>query len=145
MLLRIAVDYVAVSGASRDRVLTLARLAADREPQDDVAVALTRRAQRSGTSTMAAESQICHYRRVRRPPWAASTSAARARACRSAGAGLTVGPRGRRATVGIPGSGIFWTQTYPPAPAPHTGHRLAFVLVVVAVPVAIYWAAAAGA
>jgi len=35
-----------------------------RELQDDVGITLTRRAQRSGTSTMAAESQICRYRRV---------------------------------------------------------------------------------
>jgi len=59
------VHYVAVTGASRDRVLTLVRLAAAREPQDDVAVAFTRRAQRSEASTMAAEGQICHCRRVR--------------------------------------------------------------------------------
>jgi hypothetical protein len=28
---------------------------------------------------------------------------------------LTVGPRRRRATIGWPGSGLFFTQTYPPA------------------------------
>jgi hypothetical protein len=38
--LRIA---VAVSGASRDRVLTLAQLDAAREPQNDVGITLTRR------------------------------------------------------------------------------------------------------
>jgi Protein of unknown function (DUF4236) len=35
------------------------------------------------------------------------------------GSWLTVGPRGRRMTAGIPGTGLFWTQTCPPAPAPH--------------------------
>jgi hypothetical protein len=35
----------------------------------------------------------------------------------------TVGPKGRRATVGIPGSGIYYTKTYPahPHPHPHAG------------------------
>jgi hypothetical protein len=34
----------------------------------------------------------------------------------------TVGPRGQRATVGIPGSGLFWTHQYPPMHAhPHAG------------------------
>ena len=41
------VHYVAVGGASRDRVLTLARLAAAREPQNDVAGALAGTGQRS--------------------------------------------------------------------------------------------------
>ena len=64
---------------------------------------------------------------------------------------LTFGPRGRRVTVGWPGSGISYTQTVPPAGAPHasrtglfrtetippaapvhSGHRLAFVVVIVA-------------
>jgi hypothetical protein len=43
------------------------------------------------------------------------------------GAWYTVGPRGRRMTVGLPGSGIYWTEQAPPAPAIHGGHRLAFV------------------
>jgi hypothetical protein len=31
----------------------------------------------------------------------------------------TIGPRGQRATIGLPGSGLYWTKTYPPA-HPHT-------------------------
>jgi hypothetical protein len=27
----------------------------------------------------------------------------------------TIGPKGRRATIGLPGSGLYWTQQYPPA------------------------------
>jgi len=42
-------------------------------------------------------------------------------------------------TVGLPGAGIYWTESYPPAAAPHGGHRLAFVVVALAV-VAITWA-----
>lgn len=58
---------------------------------------------------------------------------------------LTFGSHGRRrATFGLPGSGLFWTETIPPARAPHAGHRLAFVTVVVAALVAIYWAMTAG-
>jgi Protein of unknown function (DUF4236) len=61
------------------------------------------------------------------------------------GAWYTIGPRGRRrVTLGLPGCGLWWTETVPPARAPHAGHRLAFVIVVVAVLVAIYWAALAG-
>jgi len=106
--LRIAVvHHVAVSGASRDRVLTVARLAAAREPQNDVGITLTRRAQRSETSTMAAESQICHYRRVRLLTGLhlnLSKSGVSASIGRR-GSWLTVGPRGRRATVGLPEGG----------------------------------------
>ncbi len=47
------------------------------------------------------------------------------------GAWLTFGPRGRRATLGIPGSGIYWTETAPPARPMHAGHQLVFVLLVV--------------
>jgi hypothetical protein len=28
---------------------------------------------------------------------------------------FTAGPRGRRATVGMPGTGLFWTEKIPPA------------------------------
>jgi hypothetical protein len=49
------------------------------------------------------------------------------------GAWWTVGRRGQRATVGLPGSGLYWTERVPPAPPPHGGHRLAFVVVVIAV------------
>ena len=34
----------------------------------------------------------------------------------------TIGPKGRRATIGLPGSGLYWTQHYPPAAhGPHAG------------------------
>ena len=59
------------------------------------------------------------------------------------GAWYTVGPKGRRATVGWPGTGISYTEHYPPAPAPHSGHRLAFALVVAIVFAAVWWAALA--
>ena len=54
----------------------------------------------------------------------------------------TASSRGRRLTAGIPGSGLFWTQTYPPAPAPHAGHRLAFAVLVVAIVALAVWLAA---
>jgi hypothetical protein len=35
----------------------------------------------------------------------------------------TLGPHGRRrVTLGLPGSGLFWTEQIPPARAPHAGH-----------------------
>jgi hypothetical protein len=37
------------------------------------------------------------------------------------GAWYTVGPRGRRVTLGLPGTGIFYTQSLPPAAPPHAG------------------------
>jgi hypothetical protein len=49
------------------------------------------------------------------------------------GAWYTVGRTGRRMTVGWPGSGIFYTEHIPPAAPVHGGHRLAFVLVIVAI------------
>jgi hypothetical protein len=33
------------------------------------------------------------------------------------GSWYTIGPRGRRVTVGLPGSGLYWTEQAPPAPA----------------------------
>ncbi len=47
------------------------------------------------------------------------------------GAWYTIGPRGRRATLGIPGSGVYWTERAPPARPVHAGHQLLFVLLVV--------------
>jgi hypothetical protein len=47
-------------------------------------------------------------------------------------------------TVGLPGTGLFWTESAPPAPAVHVGHRVAFAILVVAVFVAIYWATSRG-
>ena len=56
------------------------------------------------------------------------------------GAWYTVGPRGRRATLGLPGTGLFWTERYPPAAGPHGGHRVAFVLLVGFVVGVLGWA-----
>jgi hypothetical protein len=49
------------------------------------------------------------------------------------GAWHTVGPHGRRVTLGLPGTGIFYSEHIPPAAAPHAGHRSAFVLVIIAI------------
>ena len=46
------------------------------------------------------------------------------------GAWYTVGPRGRRATMGLPGTGLFWPEKAPPASPPRAGHRVAFIVVV---------------
>jgi hypothetical protein len=46
------------------------------------------------------------------------------------GTWLTVGSRGVRATAGIPGTGVFWTERVSPARTPHGGHQLAFVVLV---------------
>jgi hypothetical protein len=43
------------------------------------------------------------------------------------GGWMTFGPRGRRVTLGLPGTGLYWTERIPPAPAPHAGHRAAFI------------------
>jgi hypothetical protein len=40
---------------------------------------------------------------------------------------------GQRATVGLPGTALFWTERVPPAAPPNGGHWLAFVVVVVVV------------
>ncbi len=58
------------------------------------------------------------------------------------GGWLTFGPRGRRATLGIPGTGLYWTEQVPPAAPPHAGHRLAFITV--AAIVALAWLAGGG-
>ena len=50
------------------------------------------------------------------------------------GAWYTVGPHGRRrVTLGLPGTGIYYTESVPPAAPPHAGHRSAFVFVVLLV------------
>jgi hypothetical protein len=33
-------------------------------------------------------------------------------------------------TVGLPGTGLYWTERVPPAAPPHGGHRLAFAIAV---------------
>lgn len=48
------------------------------------------------------------------------------------GVWYTIGPRGRRLTVGAPGTGLYWTESYPPAAPPHAGHRGLFLLAVAA-------------
>jgi hypothetical protein len=47
------------------------------------------------------------------------------------GAWCTVGPRGQRAALGLPGTGLFRTETIPPAAPPRAGRRVVFVAVVV--------------
>jgi hypothetical protein len=55
------------------------------------------------------------------------------------GAWWTAGPRGRRVTIGAPGTGLFVTQHYPPASHPHAGRRRWALAIVVAVAiVALY-------
>jgi Protein of unknown function (DUF4236) len=52
------------------------------------------------------------------------------------GAWYTVGARGRRVSLGLPGTGLFWTEHVPPPHKPvHAGHRLAFVILVAIVAV----------
>ena len=53
----------------------------------------------------------------------------------------TVGPRGRRVTLGLPGTGLYWIETVPPAPPPHAGHRLALLAVFAIAVIAVYWLA----
>ena len=61
------------------------------------------------------------------------------------GAWYTVGPHGhRRVALGLPGSGLFYTQSIPPGPPIRHHHRIAFAILVVAALVAIYWAAFSG-
>lgn len=45
----------------------------------------------------------------------------------------TVGPRGRRVTAGLPGSGLFYTEKIGPAAPLHAGHQSAFVLAVLVI------------
>ena len=58
------------------------------------------------------------------------------------GSWVTLGHGQRRVTVGLPGSGLSYTETRPLEPV-HGGHQLAFVLVVVAI-VAAVWRASHG-
>jgi hypothetical protein len=55
------------------------------------------------------------------------------------GAWWTIGPRGGHVSVGLPGTGLFWTESAPPAPAVHGGHRLAYALLAVLIIVALAW------
>ena len=42
------------------------------------------------------------------------------------GGWLTGGPRGARATVGAPGTGLFWTERIPAATPPNARHQASF-------------------
>jgi len=44
------------------------------------------------------------------------------------GAWYTIGPHGRRVSLGLPRTGLFWTEHVPPHKPVHAGHRLAFVI-----------------
>jgi uncharacterized protein DUF4236 len=56
------------------------------------------------------------------------------------GAWYTVGPRGRRVSLGLPGTGIYWTEKVPPAAPPHSGHRSTFGLAVILLALAaVFW------
>jgi hypothetical protein len=56
------------------------------------------------------------------------------------GGWITVGHGQRRVTVGLPGSGLSYTETRPLEPV-HGGHRLLFAAVVVAIVAALFWMA----
>jgi hypothetical protein len=49
----------------------------------------------------------------------------------------------RRATVGSPGTGVYWTEHHPAAPMDHGGHRLALLIAVVALGAVVWWLASA--
>jgi hypothetical protein len=62
------------------------------------------------------------------------------------GAWYTMSLRGRRLSVGLPSTGLWWTESHPwasrqpipPAPALRPEHRLAFVLVAMAIGLVAY-------
>ena len=43
-------------------------------------------------------------------------------------------------TVGLPGTGIYWTETAPPAQPVHAGHRMAFALLGALIVALVAWA-----
>jgi hypothetical protein len=49
------------------------------------------------------------------------------------GAWLTIGPRSQRASTGIPGTGVWWTEQTRPAAPPHAGHRFGLVVLLLAI------------
>jgi Protein of unknown function (DUF4236) len=56
------------------------------------------------------------------------------------GAWLTIGPRGQRASTGIRGTGVWWTEQILPAAAPHAGHRATFGLAIILLALAaVFW------
>jgi hypothetical protein len=70
------------------------------------------------------------------------------------GASLSIGHRGlwytlghhrRRVSVGAPGTGLYWTESYPSgAQAPHGGHQAAFIACVLIGLAAVLWAIGGG-
>ena len=55
------------------------------------------------------------------------------------GAWLTIGPRGQRASISLPGTGLYWIEQIPPSAPPHAGHRATFGLVVILLAIAALW------
>ena len=53
--------------------------------------------------------------------------------------GISVGPHGR-VTLGLPGSGLFWTEQIPPGPHVQRAYRVAFTIVIVAGLAMLVWA-----
>ena len=44
------------------------------------------------------------------------------------GGWFTIGPRGARTTVGVPGTGFYYTKNLRPSHAPHVGHQVNFLM-----------------
>ena len=66
------------------------------------------------------------------------------------GASLSIGHRGlwhtighhrRRVPLGLPETGLYWTETAPPAPQVHAGHKLDFAAAIVGGLILLYWLA----
>jgi len=45
----------------------------------------------------------------------------------------TIGQNRRRVTIGAPGTGLYWTEQATPSNAPHSGHKILFLLVIVVI------------
>ena len=56
------------------------------------------------------------------------------------GASLSIGHRGAWYTIGLPGSGLYGTESVPPDAAPHAGHQAAFVIMVLIGLAVLFWA-----
>ena len=54
------------------------------------------------------------------------------------GGWVTFGPRGTRATVGLPGTGFSYSEQVLPA-QPHVGHQANFVLVLIVIAALLAW------
>jgi hypothetical protein len=53
------------------------------------------------------------------------------------GGWVTFGPRGARATVGLPGTGLAYSEQLPARP--HLGHQANFLLVLIVIAVLVAW------